>query len=412
MLPLLLFILYLVTGIWLLHRLAARYIFPFSFAQTAAIVCFKVMLACLYGYIFLHYYHGDDTWDIFYQSLGSYERLTHYPAEFFSEFNPARAVEMANHQTSGAAFYYYNHLESWIMVKAFAVLNLISARNYYVDALLFDLIVLAGPLLIFKYVRGICSGRSWPLMIVVFFIPTLTFWLSGIRAEGLLLLFTAGLLRAVKSQEGSKFFTAFICLLACALFRIQYALLLIPALIAYRWSLKDPAKTWRNFFTVYAVLAGCFLLSLWLPANQQGSFPIRKAQAAFFALHGNTRFPLDSLQAGPASFLTLIPAAALNGLVRPVPWEAKGWLQWAVAFEKSALLACFLILLFRSKGRFALKAHPLLLLFLFFSFSLILLEAMIVPFPGALVRYTAIPEWLLVITALAGFYPTVKNPVT
>ena len=204
MLSPLLFIIYLVTGTWLIHRYAIKHIYPFSIYQTACIVCFKVLLGCLYGYLFLHYYHGDDTWDIFYQSLGSYERLTHYPGEFLHEFNPRHAWMMANHQTPDAIFYYYNHVENWVMVKSFALLNLISGRNYYVDALLFDLLLIPGPMLIFKSVRTIYAGKTWLLIAVVFFIPTLTFWLSGIRAEGLLLLFTALLIRAAKVVSGKK----------------------------------------------------------------------------------------------------------------------------------------------------------------------------------------------------------------
>ena len=41
--------------------------------------------------------------------------------------------------------------------------------------------------------------------------------------------------------------------------------------------------------------------------------------------------------------------------------------------------------------------HPLLLLFLFYGLSQIILIGYIVPFPGAIVRYKAIPELFLVV---------------
>ncbi|HTQ28494.1 MAG TPA: hypothetical protein VMI35_10210, partial [Puia sp.] len=43
--------------------------------------------------------------------------------------------------------------------------------------------------------------------------------------------------------------------------------------------------------------------------------------------------------------------------------------------------------------------HPLMLCFLFYGISQILLIGFIVPFPGAIVRYKAIPE-LFIVTAL------------
>ncbi len=414
MLPPVLFIIYLVTGIWLIHRYAVKDIYPFSIVQTAGIVSFKVLLGCVYGYVFLHYYHGDDPWDIFYQSLGSYEKLTHYPGEFFHEFNPEHAWMMANHQTSDAPSYYYHHAENWVMVKSFALLNVISGRNYYVDALLFDLILMPGPLLIFRYVRAIYTGKPWLLMVAVFFIPTVTFWLSGIRAEGLLLLFTALLLGAAKGwsdKTNLKSLAAMlVCGLACVLFRIQYAILLLPALGAYLISLRNPIHAWRNFLIVYGSISLLFFISLWLPGQWQASLPIRHAQSVFFALHGNTRFALDTLQPGPVSFLRIIPQAGLNGILRPFPWEAKGWLQAAVALERTLLIVALIVLAVLGKFRFAFRRQPLLLFFFFFSVTLLLLEATVVPFPGALVRYAAVPEWLLLIAVLAGLYPPPQKP--
>ena len=156
---------------------------------------------------------------------------------------------------------------------------------------------------------------------------------------------------------------------------------------------------------MYGLLSVIFLISLWFPDHWQGSVPIRHAQAGFFALQGNTRFALDSLRPGPVSFFHILPQAAVNGILRPFPWEAKGWLQAAVALERTFLIVLGIVLLFQRKDRFSLRRQPLLLFFLFFSISLLLLEAMVVPFPGALVRYAAIPEWLLLLSVLAGLYP-------
>jgi hypothetical protein len=53
---------------------------------------------------------------------------------------------------------------------------------------------------------------------------------------------------------------------------------------------------------------------------------------------------------------------------------------------------------FPAKGKAQILREPLILLMLFYGISQILVIGLIVPFPGAIVRYKAIPELLLVIT--------------
>ena len=43
----------------------------------------KVILGCLYGFLFIHYYPGDDTWRIHQYSLTETQVLFSNPREFF-----------------------------------------------------------------------------------------------------------------------------------------------------------------------------------------------------------------------------------------------------------------------------------------------------------------------------------------
>ena len=68
MLAYFLFFFYLFTGTILLHLIIRRKIFPFTIYHTASVVFFKVFMGCLYGWVFLHFYGGDDTWEFFNKS--------------------------------------------------------------------------------------------------------------------------------------------------------------------------------------------------------------------------------------------------------------------------------------------------------------------------------------------------------
>jgi hypothetical protein len=68
MLTYFLFFFYLFTGTILLHILIRRNIFKFSIYHTMAVLFFKIFMGCLYGWVFLHFYGGDDTWNYFIES--------------------------------------------------------------------------------------------------------------------------------------------------------------------------------------------------------------------------------------------------------------------------------------------------------------------------------------------------------
>ncbi len=42
----------------------AAFSFRFTKAEVVVTFGFKVLMACAYGYVFLHYYGGDDTWKL------------------------------------------------------------------------------------------------------------------------------------------------------------------------------------------------------------------------------------------------------------------------------------------------------------------------------------------------------------
>ncbi|MBO9631623.1 MAG: hypothetical protein J7578_00795, partial [Chitinophagaceae bacterium] len=49
----------------------------------------KVLAGIGYGYIFLHYFGGDDTWFFHDQGLHEKDLLLNHTAQFFSDLNPA-----------------------------------------------------------------------------------------------------------------------------------------------------------------------------------------------------------------------------------------------------------------------------------------------------------------------------------
>jgi len=403
MAPVFLFIFYFFVLLFFLYKIVQRNGIGLGWRETAAFFSVKIMAGCLYGYIFLHTYHGDDTWNFFNDSLPEYQKMIHQPGIFFRDFLPWPAFGAAENFWQGMARY-FTDLEYWLTVKLLALFNIFSRGNYYIDVLFFNFLVSLGPLLLFRLMLSIFPARKRLLIIVIFFIPSITFWLSGIRAEGLLLLFIALILfytdRWFNQRRVLYFFWIMLGMIGFLLFRSQALFIFLPAYCC--WTLSRKAGPRAIYYFVFAYAGGLLILlaSLLISPGKNLASPIANRQAAFFRLHGNTRFGLDTLKPTFSSMVRILPQAFNNTFLRPYPWEARGWLQWLSALEVIALWALVLLFLLSPfQNRKWVVGHPLMLCFLFYGISQILLIGFIVPFPGAIVRYKAIPE-LFIVTAL------------
>jgi hypothetical protein len=179
------------------------------------------------------------------------------------------------------------------------------------------------------------------------------------------------------------------------IFRSQVILLVIPALTAWYISVKFNRKPVATFIWVFGMGGLLFFATAWVSPSKNLPGVIVNRQQSFMALQG-TRFTLDSLQPSFTGFARVLPQAVSHTFVRPYIWEAKGALQLMTAVE---IIVCWLLVLTAIiKKEIHWKqtlTRPLLLFSLCFGITLYIFIGFTIPFPGAIVRYKAIPELLL-----------------
>lgn len=364
----------------------------------------KFLLGAAYGYIFFLYYPGDDTWVLHRVSLEQTQVLLNDPGEFFSrDFTPARAIAVGG-SLMGTVRIYLAHLENVIMIKIPAALNLLTGGNYYLNMLCFNVVVFFGHYWLFMALSSnFPTQRRLYYIIIFLFLPTV-FWLSGTRAEGMLLFFFGLTLRGLGKRGAAKFsgssFAMIIAgLIGLLILRNEFALLLVVAMAGYFVAVSMRKRPLAGFLVVYAAAILIFFTSsLVLPG---GGFPgaVAARQNEFFQLSG-TAFELDTLTASPGSFLAATPGALVNTLLRPYPWEAQGMPQLLASAETALFLIVFISCWLMRDGDWSSRLrHPLVLMLIVFASSMYLLIGYVVPFPGAIVRYRAVPELLLLCAA-------------
>lgn len=395
---------------WILHWMDRGNEYALTGKEMILAYGVRVLLGCVYGYIFSHYFPGDDTWYFHTGSLEEQQKLISSPLQFFADLDPIPAFERNNSFFQGW-YYYLSDLEFWMLTKPMAIFNFISRGNYYTNILLFNFISIWGSLWIYRAFAPLYPERKKLLYFVLFLLPVPLFWMTGIRAEGYLLVFIglaiSSFSRLLQGVKPVTLLSFLIALAGMVILRSVLLFILIPAL--FIWWLQAVAN-WK-FIKAIGFIGGISLLifwgSAWISSEQNLPQMIVHRQQAFFTQHGQTRFALDSLRAEPGSYVMILPQALGNTFLRPYFWEAKGPLQWAASCSCLFLLLLLILYVFRNYSH--PPTSPLLVSMVVFGFLLYLFIGYTVPFPGAIIRYKSLGEYFLLIPLFMGIAWTKKT---
>lgn len=362
---------------------------------------FKIIAGCVYGYIFLNYYDGDDTWLLHFNSLDEKQLLLNDPYRFFWEFTPGTAIRNGTGLIQTVRFY-LNDLEYALQAKTLALINLITQGNYYINCVFWNFILFWGHYWLFKLLVDCFPQQRGLYFLLIFFFPPTVFWLSGIRADGLLFLsstlFILSIYRWMQTRKLKSLILSGIGFIGVSIFRPAVAALLIPAIISFWLTSKWKKAPAYSFLIVYFISAVLFFTSSHVSKINLPQLVVDRQQD-FKKLTG-TSLPLDTLEPRFGSFAALTPQAVTNTFIRPFLWEAKGILQLSAAIEILVFWGIvLLVFLNRDAGWKTIITQPINLLLLVFGISLYLFIGYTIPFPGAIVRYKTIPE-LLILAAI------------
>lgn len=365
----------------------------------------KVLMSCLYGYIFLHYYEGDDTWRLNSISIYEHNKLVQNTAQFFADLNPLDPLQR-NESLSTGFHYLLLDYEFWMITKPLAIFNFVSGGNYFINVVFFSFIIFWGPYWLFSLMVRIFPRKRMLLLLFIFFFPPTLFWLSGLRADGMLFMFFSLMLLHFYhfvNYRSKKSFALFLLGFAGVLvYRDTLVLLLAPALLGWFLAVRYKVMPLPAFATIFGICIILFFLSALVPGTDGLPGMVAARQHEYLALEGNTRFALDRLQPTFSSYLSVLPQSAHNTLLRPYLWEAKGILQIVTAL--SILFSWLLVVLAIVRKETPWKEYlknPFVLFSLFFGVGLYLVIGFTVPFPGAIVRYKVIAELLMFLTIVS-----------
>ena len=145
----LVFIFYFVLCLSVLYIISVRSSsFGLTFKHASLIFSIKVFTGCVYGYFFLHYYSGDDTWLYHNESLKEYALLKSNPWAFVTHDvfqNGYTSNQFLTIFDSNNSF--SKDLQVTLFIKLLAIFDFFGGGRYYVNVIFYNCIVFLGKLL-------------------------------------------------------------------------------------------------------------------------------------------------------------------------------------------------------------------------------------------------------------------------
>lgn len=334
----------------------------------------------------------SDTWNYHNGGFVEYQLLFTNPKGYFTNLFYT-GYSYGYHGILQTQNSFWNDLKDNLIIKLVSVLHIFSGGNYYINVVLYNFIIFFGGIGLYRVFKQVYQASKLLTVVAVFLLPSVLFFGSTIHKDGLVMALTGVVVFNMWQllQIGftfKRFFFIFLSLLLIFFFRNFVVMALLPALAAWVIAQKKHISPFKTFLPVYAATVLLFFtIQYLLPSVNLQAYMVQK-QADFLSLEkGNTSIQMDTLQATPASFISIAPKAIQHGLLRPFITDSrlsKILLPWSVELVFYEILV-LLFLFFRRQG-FTFK-QPFIFFSLSFGLSLCLIIGYTVPVIGAIVRY-------------------------
>ncbi len=365
----------------------------------------KFLMGSVLVWIYTYYYDTQESADIFkYFADGNilYMAWADHPLDYLRMLTGIGGNAehlMKYYDTCAFWFKGFNYgllNDNRIIIRFNALVRLISMGNIYTHTLFMSFLSFSGLWGIYRVLLAALKRQKWLLLGVVFFLPSLWFWSSGLLKEGFMMGVFGGLLYTfhliLQGRRTPRLFVQlFLFLILCSISKFYVLLSAMPGLLVWLLLKKYPGKPFFLFLGVHlGLLLLVVLLGLLSPLDFIQIIERKQHDFVTFAQslqHVGSLVAIPDLEPGLWSLLKTAPQGFWHTLLRPHLGEASNAMMLLAAVENTLLLLGILLTLIFLKR--PIKWNPLLLFSISFVFILFTLSGLTTPVLGALVRYKA-----------------------
>ena len=413
----LLVVFYIAIGTFIFYKWKRLHFPALSRSFIVAVFLLKALLSIIYTMAHIRYHGGGDTFHFHKDGLILFDTLARSPLKYlmlcFGPNNLPAAPDFILKEVDAMGYWWDN--SSYSVVRFYAITNLFTLGNIYATGIFMAFFSTIGLLLLYQVAMSNFPNTKTFIKIILFGIPSIMFWTSGIHKEGLILA-SLGVFFYATHQLSLKIFSAKYLLaflfsaFAIWLIRDFVLYLLLPGALAFLLCQIHSKWVLPKFIVSYIIVLFA-ALSFQFTLHEKGEVykanvieSINLKQRFFESLKGgNTAIDIEYFQ--PKLFFALkeSPKAFFRTLCIPFYLTSFNKYQMVFVFENVFIL--FLIGYLLSQIGFRnYYFHAQSLWYFLFAVSLMVLIGIVVSNIGASLRYRSVPLLFL----LLAFLPNLK----
>ncbi len=340
-------------------------------------------------YIHFVWYVKNDVGFYHAQALQDLSQLQTNPKVFFMNWlfnwgSLKNAVDVTSHES----YLFYKDIGVQIHTKYMVLANIFSLGNPYVNVQFYNFLFFIGQLYLYKTFYIQQPEKKWQYVLVIFLIPSVLFWNSGIHKDGWVLaafgfIFYSFYYYIQIAKRSYLIAFLFSCLLLLIV-RYFYFISLLPLLFLWYYTNKKQKKAYYYL--------GTFILTFILFFNVQKVIPsinpmkvVQNRQAEFLNQIGYSDMQTPILENNIKSYFKNLPTALDHIFFNP-SFSFNNPFKYNISALDNYLILFILIFSF-----FFIKAkyfqNSMYISIFLFALSMYIFIGYTIPNCGALVRY-------------------------
>ena len=420
----LLILTYTFLFLFIINKMCFFEVYGLSKKTISLLFIFKIAFGILVWVIYTFYYTERATADIykyFDDSKIMFDAIKNKPLDYFKML-----LGIGNSAPEFKAYYSEMHYwarkvdsniynDSHTIIRFNALVRLFSFGYYNVHTVVINFLSLVGLTAIYKTFIEQLKDKKKELIFVIFLLPSVLFWGSGVLKEGLIF-FSLGLLIYCVN----KLFTLksiIICLLMTGLLafsKFYVWIAIMPSIILLLVANKTSTKNiFIKYLFVISIIGTIGINIESISSFQNPLVTLSQKQIEFNQLASgqlsdsneknipaaNSRIEINKLEPTLLSFIKNSPQALVNTFFRPYLWESKSPMMLMSAIENLMILLFIFSCIIFIKPISSIKWEYFL-----FCISFVLIQFLIIgettPVLGAIARYKTIALPFLLIAFL------------
>ncbi|MBK6830981.1 MAG: hypothetical protein IPG92_09715 [Flavobacteriales bacterium] len=373
----------------------------------------KIVGGVAFSLIYFYYYEGGDTIAYFYSAVSMSRLAETDPNSYFTVLFGAN--DLANlslfNETIGYPYsYVYFDTRSFFLIRLISPLVMLTFHSYLITTVVLASISYVGVWRCYRTFVNYFPSLTNKLAIAFLFMPSVVFWGSAIMKDTMTLSAACWWLHCwdelVFKRRRMTFNIAGLAVSMFLLIMMKPYIFMALFPVSLFWLLYFRVSRIRSILVKFVLLpliiiamASTSLYVLTKLGDSLDKFSLDKVIATIQTTqsdmvrvdaYGSNRFDVGPIDGTITGLLSKFPIATNAALFRPYLWESRSIVMLLSALENFWLLAFTVLMLFRTRVRFFLRAlfgNPIVLM----CFSFVVLFGFFIgistPNFGALVRF-------------------------